>query len=334
MDYDLDLFEDVPEPFGVFQPMPSALSAPGLPPELRRSSLTFFVIDQPVDTTELVPAQELDTKPLKDPPPIPLTEKTNIASPKADNGVSSLTKPPASPRPGHRSLPPSTNAERTTPLFPDLAQINAQAAMGTPTSESGRAVKFLPGSPPTSNSARDLFPASNTQVPISSPRSADPSKSNSTAQDYSNFTTPQSSPFTSNAQTTKQLATSKPSNVPPITTNKSAIPPTFTPNASPCFTSPANTKPKHKSPLGSQPPIFATDSGAKRPAIQQPIANLDNAADNLATIGFLEPHGILQQYVEHTATALVEEALHKFEREEPLRTARKTCFIFAPSIDH
>ncbi|KAF7504813.1 hypothetical protein GJ744_001679 [Endocarpon pusillum] len=278
--------------------------------------------NQPGNTPELVPAQAFDTQPLKDPPPIPLTEKTNIASPKADDRVSSFTKPPASPRPGYRSLPPITNAERTTPLFPELAQINTQAAMEIPTSESGRAVKFRPGSPPTPNSTTDLLPASNTQAPISFPRSANPSKSNSTTQDYSTFKTPQSSPFTSNVQTTKQPATSKPSNVPPITTNKSTIPSTFTPNASPSFTSPANTKPKHKSPLGSQPPIFATDSSAKRPAIQQPIANVDNAAENLATIGFLEPHGILQQYVEHTVTALVEEALHQFEREKPLRAAQ------------
>ncbi len=334
MDYDIDLFEDVPEPFEVFLPMPSALSAPGLPPELRRSSLTFFVIDHPGDTPELVPAQELDTKPLKDLPLEPITEKTNIVSPKADDGISSLTKPPASPRPGYKSLPPSTNAERTRPLFPDLAEANAQLAIGTTSSESSRAVKSHPGSSPIPNSARDLFSASYTQVPTSSSRTADPSRSNTTTQDYSNFRTPQSSPLISNIQTTKQPAASKPSNVPPITTNKSAIPPTFTPNASPSFGSPANTKPKHKSPLGSQPPILATDSSAKRPASQQAIANLDNAADNLATIGFLEPHGILQQYVEHTATALIEEALHQFEREEPLRAARKTYFISISSIDH
>lgn len=308
--------------------MPSALADPQLPRELRRSSLTFFVIDQPGDDPELVPAYELDTKPLHDPFPMPLTDKTNFSATKSDSDALPLDKPPSSPRPSFRALPPTNHSEQARPISPEHSQSNARPTVGTTTSNSSRPPKASPESPQTPNSARELFPTLVNNLLPSSTTSSEELRNSHTPKDRASFSAIQASPLISKAQTAKQTSPHVSNSVPPITTTKSAIPPTFMPNASPSFTSPANTKPKHKSPLGSQPPIFAVDSSAKPPPSQRSSADLDKATHCLASIGLLEPHGILQQYIEHTATALIEDALRQFDREEPLRAARESCFIF------
>jgi hypothetical protein len=328
MDQDMDLFEDDDyEPFEVFQPMPSALSGPRIPRELRRSSLTYFVVEKPGDDPDLVPILELASKPPKEPHPMPLTDKTNINAATVSSEASSPNKPPSSPRPGFRTLSSNT---QTTPLFSESPPLNNQSFMRTPVHESNGTVQASsPMNPQTPNSARELFTASPSQpAMIGSLRATDGFKTNRAAQDPSTSNTAQPPLSISKAQTTKQPIAAKATNVPPITTTKSAIPPTFIPNASPSFTSPSNTKPKHKSPLGSQPPIFATDAGLKPSPAQQSAADLSKATHNLALLSFLEPHGILQQYVEHTATAMIEDALRQFAREEPLRAARE-CFLIS-----
>lgn len=331
MGYDFDLFEDVDEPFEVFQPIPSPLSAPQLPRELRRSSLTFIVIDKPGDDPELVPAHELGTSPLKDPLPMPLMDKTNIPSPKQNGEASFAVKSPSSPRPGFKALPPTTEAEQ--PLFPEL-QTSVNPPVGLPASDSNIRPKSSPVSAQSPNSAKELFPSSSNQPLTSASNPADQMKGIDTSQDRTSSYASQSSPLVSKGHTTKQPFSPKSTSVPPITTTKSAIPPTFTPNTSPTFTSPANTKPKHKSPLGSQPPLFATEANAKAVSPKQSTIDPTRAAHNLATVGFLEPHGILQQYIEHTATTLIEHALRQFEREEPLRAAREFGLIFAFVLSH
>jgi hypothetical protein len=328
MDYDTDLFGDMPEPFEVFQPIPSALSDPQLPRELRRLSLTFFVIDQPGDAPELVPAHELDTKPLIEPRTIPLTDKTNLSPTRMNSEAPSVDKPPPSPRPSFRTLPSMTTAEQARPLFPGLSEFTARPPIAAQTNDDGQAPRASPVSPQTSRSAPELLPMSTTQPSASASSSAADLKSTDTFKTRTSFDASQSSPLVSKAHNAKQSSSSKPTNVPPVTTTKSAIPPTFTPNASPSFNSPANTKPKHKSPLGSQPPIFAAESNTKASSHQYSAAHLNKATHNLAAIGFLEPHGILQQYIEHIATAQIEDALRQFEREEPLRAASQ--FYFCP----
>jgi hypothetical protein len=324
MDYDPNLFEDMDEPFAVFQPIPSALSDPQLPRELRRASLTYFVIDNPGDNPELVAAHELDTKPLGWPVPTPLADQTNVQFTKPNTQATSLDKPPASPRPSFRPLPTTSNMQPARPLFPDLSQINPQTPLPALNNDSASRFEALDAQSQTQNTARDLSPVSVSKPVTSTSSSADQYKNNGNIQDRTNSSSPQTSPLTSKTQsTTKQSFSPKTTSIPPLSTNKSAIPPTFPPNGSPSFTTPASTKPKHKSPLGSQPPIFAAESSAKSSSPQQSSADSNKAADNLAIVGFLEPHGILQQYIEHTATALIEDALRQFEREEPLRAARK-----------
>jgi hypothetical protein len=326
MDYDTDLFGDMPEPFEVFQPIPSALSDPQLPRELRRLSLTFFVIDQPGDAPELVPAHELDTKPLTEPLTMPLTDKTNLSPTKPNSEALSFDKPPSSPRPSFKTLPSLATAERARPLFPELSEFNARPPITARTNDDGQAPRASPVSPQTSRSTSEPFPLLTTQPSASTSSSAADLESTDTFKTRTSFDPSQSSPLVSKAQNAKQSSSSKPTNGPPITTTKSAIPPTFTPNASPSFNSPANTKPKHKSPLGSQPPIFAAESNAKASSHQHSAAHLNKATHNLAAISFLEPHGILQQYIEHIASAQIEDALRQFEREEPLRDASQSYF--------
>jgi hypothetical protein len=328
MEYDIDLFEDINEPFEVFQPMPSALSDPQLPRELRRSSLTFFVVDKPGDDPELVSAQELGTKPLTEPLLMPLTDKTNVSSPNPSTNTSLLNKPPSSPRPSFRSLPPTIGAEQTRSLFPELSQFNAESSMGAQRKDSNTALNGSVMSSHHPNSAKELFATASTQSLNAPSSSVEQFQSSDTNKRKSSSNNSQAIASISQVQNTKKPSSSLPVKAPPITTIKSAIPPTFTPNASPSFNSPASTKPKHKSPLGSQPPIFAPESSTKPPSRRQPAADLTKAAHNLATIAFLEPHGILQQYVEHAATALVEDALRQFEREEPLRAGRESRITY------
>ncbi len=275
-----------------------------------------------------MPAHELDTKPLKDLFPVPLADKTNTSSTKTNSEAPSLEKPPSSPRPGFRSLPSTNSAEPTNTLFPELSHSTAEPRMAAQTNTSNEAPKTSHTTPQTSNSTRELFPPSVTQPSASASSSADQSKNTDSSKDGASFNN-QSSLLPTKVQSTKPLFPPKSTSIPPITTSKSAIPPTFTPNISPSFASPASTKPKHKSPLGSQPPIFATDSHAKTSSPSQSAALLSKAAHNLATIAFLEPHGILQQYVEHIAAAQIEDALRQFEREEPLRLARQYFLTFA-----
>jgi hypothetical protein len=318
MDYRTDLSGDVDKEFELFYPMPSALSDPKIPRELRRASLTFFVIDKPGDDPEFVSARDLDVKPLNDPALMSLTDPNNILSTKTSSGAPSVDKPPSSPRPGFRSLPTATAQEQENPFLqdtsPDIAKTPFRQQNSDSTQRTATADLQIPNSP------TGLHPASTTTSATSSSAPADQYESNNHMKDLSGAESSRSSPFISTSQPTKQQSSPKIAAVPP----KSAIPPTFTPNASPSFTTLANTKPKHKSPLGSQPPIFAADSSAKPSSPQQAAAGLNKAARNLATIGFLEPHGILQQYIEHTVTVLIEDALRQFEREEPLRAARES----------
>jgi hypothetical protein len=324
MDYRTDLPGDVGEEFELFYPMPSALSDPKIPRELRRASLTFFVIDKPGDDPEFVSARDLDVKPLNDPALMSLTDTNNILSTKTNSGAPSIDKPPSSPRPGFRSLPTATTQEQENPFLRDASSDIAKTPFGQQNSHSTQRAATATADLQTPNSPRGLLPASTTRSATSSSAPADQYDSNNHMKDLSGAESSQPSPFISTSQPAKQQSSPKIASVPQIGAAKSAIPPTFTPNASPSFTSLANTKPKHKSPLGSQPPIFAADSSAKPSSLQQAAAGLNKAARNLATIGFLEPHGILQQYIEHTVTVLIEDALRQFEREEPLRAARES----------
>lgn len=319
MDYDIDLFDAVDEPFEVFQLMPSALSNPKLPRQLRRASLTFFVIDKLGNTPAFFPARVLDVKPLSDSPPLPLTDKTNANSTKPGSESASINKPPSSPRPGFKSLPPASQAEQAKPLFQEPSRSTESPTLEMQRGESAAAAKV---SPDAQSVAIEPRAASNNLALNASSVPANQTQSNDEGSQKGTNAAQQ--PFVKKTQTTPQQVLPRTVNISPSTTTKSAIPPTFTPNASPSFTSPTNTKPKHKSPLGSQPPIFAADSGSKYSSTHHSAADLEKAAHNLATIGFLEPHGILQQYIEHTATTAIEEALRQFEREEPLRAARES----------
>jgi hypothetical protein len=116
---------------------------------------------------------------------------------------------------------------------------------------------------------------------------------------------------------------------------KSVIPSTLTPNPSfgLTFPSAANTKPKYKSPLGSQPPIIAAENASKAATSQESEIDSRKVTRNLATIAFLEPHGILQQYIEYTAAPLIEEAMHQFEQEQLYRAARRFPSLPEPHLD-
>ena len=323
MDYDPDLFEDMEEPFTLFQPMPSALSDPKLPCELRRSILTYFVIDDPGDNPELVPALELDVKPLPEPALVPFTDKTNTQLSQPHAEAAPLDKPPSSPRPSFRALPATTDKEPPRPLFSEVSQTKSQSQspLTAQNNSSTSRPETLTADTQTPNNG-DVFPSSESRAGTTTSQSADQRKSNDNVQERISLNNSHSSPLTSKMQpTANQSFSTTPSCISPISTTKSAIPPTFSPSSSPSFTTPANTKPKHKSPLGSQPPIFAAESSAESSPRQQSSVDLSKAAHNLATVAFLEPHGIIQQYIEHTATALIKDALRQFEQEGPLRAA-------------
>lgn len=321
MEYSSDLFVDMDKPFQVFQPILSALCDPHLPCELRRESLTFFVIDNPGDHAEPIPTRDLDTTPLKQSPPIPFTETTNVSSANLGIEATSLNKPPSSPRPSFRTLPSVCNAEQPKALSLEIPRVTEPPPMGGKTDDSKNSRTAFSVNAKTPDRAKEPFPVSISQsLSVSSPTTN--FKSKDTFEDRMRTNTSHQTSLISKIPMAEQPSSPKPIGVPPILTPKSAIPPSFTPNASPSFTSVASTKPKHKSPLGSQPPLFATDSSTKSSSPRQAATNLDKVPHKIATISFLEPRGILQQYIEYAAAVQIQDALCRFEQEGPARVAR------------
>ena len=97
--------------------------------------------------------------------------------------------------------------------------------------------------------------------------------------------------------------------------------------STPVSSASTNTRPKHKSPLGTQPPILASDTSKENQSSSNATSNACQLNHNLAATGFLEPHGILQQYVEHVASPLVEEALRRFHQERSSKEAGKFDYL-------
>lgn len=319
------LVGDISDPF-VFQPLPSAFCDAHLLNWLRRTILTLSVIDEPGSDPELIPAQELGTKPLNEPPAIPPSDKSNASSTTLSIEASPLDKPPSSPRPGFRTLSSINNAERARSLFPELPCITEQPPTRAGTDGSNRAPAAFAVSAQTPNGAKEPLTVSSGQPSTSASNPTQMSKSNDTPENRISLNTSQQTCLIHKTQAMKQSLSSKTIGGSPLLTTKSAIPPTFPPNTSPSYTSVTSTKPKHKSPLGSQPPLLATDSTAKRSSPRQPAAGVNTIAHNVATSAFLEPHGILQQFIEHSAMAQIEDALRRFEQEGPLRAARQSAF--------
>jgi hypothetical protein len=304
--------------------MPSVLSDPNLPRELRRRWLTSSRLDQPRNDAQRVIAQQLDATPSNEPLNRPVPDKTNVSSTQPNAEAQSSDQTPSSPRPTFRSLPPSTKQTPGRLLFSSTLQPNAQTVFAPYSGSNTQPEPNLAGTR-GQNSAEEPFPTSSIQPSLSTSAPGEQSENND-ENDPNTINTTHPSTLNPKTQPPKQQIPPRTTRVPTISTTKSAIPPTFTPNASPSFVSPANTKPKHKSPLGSQPPILAAESSAKPSSPRPSIADLNKAAHNLATVGFLEPRGLLEQYIRHSATPLIEDALRQFEQEEPLRVARESDF--------
>lgn len=244
-----------------------------------------------------------------------------LGAPSSENGAERLS----SFAPLSQFQPPNTGSGRAS------AQPSPSFTFQPQTIDSGATTptltqSFQPGQPPPSPSTlRPVQPS-----PISGPRTPVfnwklPTPSTSTEKTKTTAITSTSGPSTSFSPLPPRFPTLPPRNLPPPSEQLPKIQKSFPSN---------HTKPRTSSPLSTPPITFGDDANPFRqsaalaeeppsPKSTLSASDRDAASETLCQLAFLQPGGLISNYLEYMLPGLLKPMMQQHEQEKPVFGASK-----------